>query len=51
MSLTTYIDALPWAESIREQLVGERMPPWYVDPTGPAVKGGHFLPTGSSTSW
>jgi hypothetical protein len=45
MSLTTYNDALPWAESIREQLVGERMPPWYADPAGPQVKGGHFLPT------
>ena len=39
MSLTTYNDALPWAESIREQLVGERMPPWYADPVGPQVKG------------
>ena len=29
MSLTTYQDALPWAESMREQLVGEKMPPWY----------------------
>ncbi len=45
MSLTTYQDALPWAESIREQLVGEKMPPWYADPTGPTVKGGHVLPT------
>ena len=45
MSLTTYNDALPWAESIREQLVGERMPPWYADPVGPQVKGGHFLST------
>jgi hypothetical protein len=45
MSLTTYNDALPWAESMREQLVGERMPPWYADPVGPQVKGGHFLST------
>jgi hypothetical protein len=43
MSLLTYTDTLPWAESMREQLVGERMPPWYADPTGPAVKGGHSL--------
>jgi len=43
MSLLTYIDALPWAESMREQLVGERMPAWYADPTGPLVKGGHPL--------
>jgi hypothetical protein len=44
MSLLTYLDAVPWAESIREQLLGERMPPWYADPTGPAVKGGHTIP-------
>ena len=43
MSLLTYNDALPWAESMREQLVGERMPAWYADPTGPLVKGGHPL--------
>jgi hypothetical protein len=43
MSLLTYRDALPWAESMREQLVGERMPTWYVDPMGPTVKGGHWL--------
>ena len=43
MSLLTYTDALPWAESMREQLVGERMPPWYADPMGPVVKGGHSL--------
>ncbi len=43
MSLLTYNEALPWAESMREQLVGERMPPWYADPLGPAVKGGHSL--------
>jgi hypothetical protein len=43
MSLMTYNDALPWAESMREQLVGERMPAWYVDPTGPLVKGGHTI--------
>jgi hypothetical protein len=43
MSLLTYNDTLPWAESMREQLVGERMPPWYADPMGPAVKGGHSL--------
>jgi hypothetical protein len=43
MSLLTYNEALPWAESMREQLVGERMPPWYADPLGPVVKGGHSL--------
>ena len=43
MSLLTYSDALPWAESMREQLVSEAMPPWYADPIGPAVKGGHTI--------
>jgi hypothetical protein len=42
MSLMKYsIDAggaAAWAESIRENLVSEAMPPYYVDPTGPAVK-------------
>jgi hypothetical protein len=45
MALTSYRDAVPWAESIREQLVGERMPPWYADPVGPAVRGGHSITT------
>lgn len=45
MSLLSYKDAVPWAESIREQLTTEAMPPWFVDPTGPAVKGGHSLLT------
>lgn len=45
MALTSYREAVPWAESIREQLVGERMPPWYADPLGPAVKGGHTITT------
>ena len=45
MSLMSYKDAIPWAESIREQLVGEKMPPWYPDMLGPAVKAGHPLPT------
>ena len=38
MSLSTYKDALPWAQSIREELTTERMPPWYVDPAGPPIK-------------
>src|ERR1051326_5492635 len=28
MSLTTYKDAYPWAESIRAELVAGHMPPW-----------------------
>lgn len=46
MSLMTYgaqSGAVAWAESIRENLVAEAMPPWYVDPAGPAVRGGHTL--------
>ena len=46
MSLTTYRDALPWAESIREQLMAQKMPPWYADPIGPKVRGGHDITTG-----
>jgi hypothetical protein len=43
MSLLTYKEAVPWAESIREELVGEKMPPWYVDPGSPAIKGGQTI--------
>jgi hypothetical protein len=46
MSLMTYSvpsGAVAWAESIRENLVAEAMPPWYADPDGPAVQGGHML--------
>jgi hypothetical protein len=45
MSLLTYQDAVPWGESMREELISENMPPWYVDPLGPAAKGGHTLST------
>jgi hypothetical protein len=41
MSLMTYNDAAPWAESIREELTAGRMPPWPVDPTSRLVKGGY----------
>jgi hypothetical protein len=41
MSLVTYDDAVPWAESIRDELTAGRMPPWPVDPTSPPVKGGY----------
>ena len=47
MGLMTWNDgpnsATPWAESIRQSVVGEHMPPWYVDPKGPAVRGGFQL--------
>src|SRR6476469_9351058 len=47
MSLLTYNDngggAMAWAEYIREMLISEAMPPWFADPTGPAVKNSHAL--------
>lgn len=43
MSLMTYKDAVPWAESIRDELTAGRMPPWPIDPTSPAVKGAHAI--------
>ncbi|HWF86033.1 MAG TPA: cytochrome c, partial [Vicinamibacterales bacterium] len=39
MSLLNYKEAVPWAESIREELIDEKMPPWYVDPSRPRIKG------------
>lgn len=45
MSLATYRETLPWAETIREHLMAEKMPPWYVDRLGPPVRGGHALST------
>jgi len=41
MSLMTYKDAMPWAQSIRDELTAGRMPPWPVDSTSPAIKGGY----------
>jgi hypothetical protein len=46
MSLMTYDEdggAVAWAESIREMLLAGAMPPWYADPTGPAVRNNHSL--------
>jgi hypothetical protein len=46
MSLMTYDTdggAVAWAESIREMLLAGAMPPWYADPTGPAVRNSHRL--------
>ena len=31
MSLMTYEEVRPWARSIRTQLIGRKMPPWYLD--------------------
>jgi mono/diheme cytochrome c family protein len=41
MSLVTYKAAMPWAQSIRDELTAGRMPPWPVDPTSPPIKGGY----------
>jgi hypothetical protein len=35
--------AVAWAQSMREMLTSGAMPPWYLDPTGPAVKNLHAL--------
>ena len=47
MSLLSYMDksggAVAWAQSIREMLVSEAMPPWYADATGPVVEHMHPL--------
>lgn len=43
MSLVNYLEAAPWAESIREQLVAQKMPPWSADPLGPPVQGGRQI--------
>jgi hypothetical protein len=41
MSLMTYKEAVPWAESIRDELTAGRMPPWPIDPRSPAVNEMH----------
>jgi len=43
MTLLTYKDAVAWAEAVRDELSTERMPPWPIDPEGPAVKGVHSI--------
>jgi hypothetical protein len=47
MSLLNYNSdnggAVAWAESIREMLVSEAMPPYYADPSGPQVRNQHSL--------
>jgi hypothetical protein len=43
MSLLTYDDARPWAESIRLELASGHMPPWYGDPGFAALKDPHKL--------
>jgi mono/diheme cytochrome c family protein len=43
MSLLTYEDARPWAESIRLELTSGRMPPWYGDPSVAPLRDVHAL--------
>lgn len=44
MSLMTYEEAFPWAESIRAELVAAHMPPWNADTGFGDLKGAHVLP-------
>lgn len=43
MSLMTYEDARPWAESIRLELTSGHMPPWYGDPGAAPLRDVHKL--------
>src|SRR5438128_1621424 len=43
MSLLTYEDARPWAESIRLELTTGHMPPWYGDPGVAPLRDVHKL--------
>jgi hypothetical protein len=43
MSLMTYDDAFPWAESIRAELVAAHMPPWNADDGFGTLKRAHTL--------
>ena len=43
MSLMTYEEAFPWAESIRAELIAAHMPPWHADEAFGDVKQAHTL--------
>jgi hypothetical protein len=43
MSLMTYEEAFPWAESIRAELIAAHMPPWQADAAFGELKGAHTL--------
>jgi hypothetical protein len=43
MSLMTYDDAFPWAESIRAELIAAHMPPWNADESFGDLKRSHTL--------
>src|SRR3979490_156308 len=44
MSLMTYDEAFPWAESIRAELVAAHMPPWNAEDGFGNLKRAHALP-------
>jgi hypothetical protein len=43
MSLLTFDDARPWAESIRQELASGHMPPWFGDPGFAGLRDPHKL--------
>ena len=43
MSLVTYQDAYPWTQSIREEILGLRMPPWQAEDGFGMFRNGHAL--------
>lgn len=43
MSLVTYQEAYPWAQSIREEVLGLRMPPWQAEDGFGDFSNGHAL--------
>ncbi len=43
MSLMTYDEAFPWAESIRAELIASHMPPWHADESFGDLKRAHAL--------
>ncbi len=44
MSLVNYQTAYPWTQSIREEILGLRMPPWQAEDGFGDFKNGHSLP-------
>jgi hypothetical protein len=38
MSLTSYKEVRPWSKSIREEVIGRAMPPWFADPHTTTLK-------------
>ena len=44
MSLMTYREAFPWSQSIREEVLGLRMPPWKAEDGFGNFRNGHSLP-------